>query len=768
MIVVGAILLYSIPSDYELALFHAMSFESDKAKPFIRRAATKEPNSAVTLRHLADVLEAQGKIDEAIALTEKLTKLKPRNRQYWDRLLRLLIWRGKEFEALQVREKLLESGLEPMSRKKMLELSQDFEWLQKYEDANRIYHRMRKLQLYSREDVNNILRVYFALRKVSEAEAFALEAREKGMVGQEVHLTLFWCLMELGIIQKATEHAALYLGAPPYEAKTAWMDTSYIAQLDPDTIKREQKFLKDLLWVYVDRGKQDLSLPFFRRVREVGALDKRLHYAFVDILIGLEEKDEAVSVLKDMVGTSRSLSAQDWFEIVQRFSQVGDKKTAASILETILNGRRPAFDDRGAFFKGGNLIFAQGSADTVVLQVTVRDRAVDAAQKIISNLKLHEKDRLKAYDLLVEIYDSQSEFKNSSYWLTKLLEDIRAKRIHLNPSSHLSVKERLAERWMWQSRPGQALSALAGTKFHALTPKGKAIRILALDEMSETKEAGWLLAQMTAEDRARLATEEQKRLYDLEDRWEKEQELLIQEREIATVSAAPSVTHYAIDNILEKPTYFVASSGLLRTPSQLAPSMGVSAHMGHRSDPWAMVVKGKTAYLMDNSQLYGAGTAGMEYRGKNFRAGAQAGYQGGGNYFNPQLDAEVGGTFFGMDYSSVTFHLAEALLDTSALVQNSVSETRLGTYFERGIGQWFSLAGSILGRLSHVGNMLSQGRGVEVSLRGGFGRRLRGGPWVYWLRWGTDNSTLSPLLVRQYSIVGGFGEFRWGGKLNMA
>ncbi|MBI4404445.1 MAG: hypothetical protein HY537_09805 [Deltaproteobacteria bacterium] len=374
-----------------------------------------------------------------------------------------------------------------------------------------------------------------------------------------------------------------------------------------------------------------------------------------------------------------------------------------------------------------------------------------------------DRDRLETYELLLQLYDGNGQNLKAIRLLEKWLSEIKAGKFTLKKEQIIELHEKLAERYTWNSQALQALNVLQSFEVSRLSPLGRAIKIISLDELGREDEARSLATSLRPDERVQLPQATLRRLSDLEGRTRTISSVSLPTDSLTADQNDFRTSH--VSSILDAPQFMQVASRVITTSEQTLPSLECEMHLGKKNLPHALLLRTSISQALPSSSAMGFLRAGHEYRTHSLRTRAEFGYQGGGSYFPLQIVGDVSGKWLLFDYASAYFDLAKVHATSQGLVSLGVTETRLGTYWERRFSSWIEATGDFVLRSTHLGHTLNQGRGIEGTARVGLGpapARWRLGPWFYFLRWGTDSAALRPLLVSQYTIGGIFGSIDWG------
>ncbi|MBI4404446.1 MAG: hypothetical protein HY537_09810 [Deltaproteobacteria bacterium] len=333
-------LCFALPTDFELARLRSLSYQSSDAEKLLRKSLVFHPNDPLIVRNLLDVLEKKGDVKEAIELSEQLTRLRPKNVAYWQRRIRLLEWAGLSLSAVRVREQMLRAGAEPYTRKALMKLVDDYEWLQRPADASRVLEEVWLHKIYEKDDIDDVIRLLLNTGKPDGAENFALESVKRGLTNQDVHLHLLWEFVERKKIERAIRQAAYYFGATAEEGEKAWENSTFFYALSDEQVSKHRKLIEDVGWLYINHGKPRLGALLIGRLESKQFLNLDTHFAFADLLIQLGETSEASGVFH-RISLRPSLRLKDWKKIARGFIATGEQEVATLILENILEGRTP-------------------------------------------------------------------------------------------------------------------------------------------------------------------------------------------------------------------------------------------------------------------------------------------------------------------------------------------------------------------------------------------------------------------------------------------
>ena len=120
-----ALIIYSIPNDYEMAVLRISSFQQGAARALLEKSAKTAPNDPQLIRHLAEAYEQEGRVEQATQQYRRLVELRPRNAAYLVSYIRVLQEMGLTRESLAMKERGLSSGLIAPSHDLWVEVARD-------------------------------------------------------------------------------------------------------------------------------------------------------------------------------------------------------------------------------------------------------------------------------------------------------------------------------------------------------------------------------------------------------------------------------------------------------------------------------------------------------------------------------------------------------------------------------------------------------------------------------------------------------------------
>jgi tetratricopeptide (TPR) repeat protein len=157
------IVYFSIPSKEQVGDLYYRSYLYKKAYQVFNSYYQQGTTRLTSLKHLRDIHLIYGRTGDAITVQKRLLALRPRNRQYQERLIELYQWSNQPFEQLKFKEAQLAQMTGAEHEQMLNQLGNDYRWLQRFKDADRIFAQLQKSNNLSY--LFNILNYYMATQQ---------------------------------------------------------------------------------------------------------------------------------------------------------------------------------------------------------------------------------------------------------------------------------------------------------------------------------------------------------------------------------------------------------------------------------------------------------------------------------------------------------------------------------------------------------------------------------------------------------------------------
>lgn len=690
-----ALIAYCIPTDLEMASLRFRSQQAGEAEFLLKKIIETKFQNGRAMRNLVDVLEYEGRIDEALLLMRQLVLLHPKNENYQNRLLGLLLENERFEEYWNKRLEIL-----PASESQAAETISDLLWSgtqkQYLEYFERIYRKSplgRENRLaYSRalsqsERWKQAEEVILADPVLADRDQLAFDFnRDRGDPRRAFY---FW----------KKNWGLEFKGGGKFELQADFLKK----------IKESPAQFEDSLWWIVTQ-RENLSSEL--TINELVLFLEDFSYKFqkqswretaLQICFKSKLLQNARALLERWEIQLKGNDWNSWRLLAKYYIQAGVPARASRILKAILNQKDPRVD-----LKSSSLFWHK--IDSWIHKYVFSEAIASTLPRRWN--KKESIERSQDYWQLVESFDAAADSKQSVQTLYQFWNEIKSGALRLGYTDKVKVLSALTSHLIWISQFDEVLRLASSIEKYSSETSEKNLA-LARKELSQSHVESQV---QTMKDKLRAVIQ----------KWEGQH--------------TPDFTSASMDVSTQIPlshqspwSFTLNAQGLAFVDLDHAQAQST---VGLRYD----ANQGNWGFQLD----------------AGYRSGFSKTYL---SPYHPKANASLFGSPWGFTYIIVGLNGAKALAATREQARYGISESQAFIYAERRISPWVDLAFEAATRRTHEGSDLNAGAGSEIGARIGIGPStwfLNPGAWGYFVRWSQRGShdELSNVMLRRSTLAG--------------
>ncbi len=754
------LLIFAIPSDFEIGIFSAKSYRHDIAEGLLQKKHSLMVSDARSLRELSDVLEAQGKVNEAISILYKLVDIKPKNQSYWKRLSDLESWVGNQLGAVQAQEKYLRLNKGGLKKEDFISLARSYNWIDSEVNANRLYKEALLNNITTEEIADAAISSHFTAKEDQSVLHQVQAAISSGSLSNEYHGKIMEAYISKRNWKSATFHAAMALDIDETKAKEVWQDPAILFNAPPEVIQKNRATIERLQDIYAAADRIPASIKLFRARKEASLLSFTDHLLFIDTLDSTKNRRSAIQELNQLCRKD-GFSNDEWRQIAKRYLWMGVPKQSTSILEGLVFGTRPNCLNLKKNRTIKTIKVISDFISTYSAQ-RKRQRSRKSSKRIINPT---EKE-FAVYQELLESYDAQSDHKSSIRLIRKILA---SQKIKISKSQRDELLERLVERYSWLNRNKSITKVLRRKKSRFLSAKTQLIYIKALYYTGQYR----ILRKLTRNKKPPkgLDQSQRKQWRDIYARL-KTRDAEARRQRIASKNETlqeefESIAEYyrPLDPLNEKYQNSLSVEGNWIGPRNDAVLISGIEYTHRFEERFDALKFNLAAEIVPKSSMDTFILFGLSQQYSDSAWWLQAGAAIGTSQIVPRMVVGHSGKWVASRYSSIELQIAEPVKAGESFFRDGISENSITYYEEREFSKRWLSTSEIKLRSTNHSKQFNRAKGGHLSNRTGYqvlkNERLTTGSWLYFNRWTTDDSILLNKFSRKNTTIGAFVTYEY-------
>jgi len=329
---VAVVTVFSVPSKLKLGMIYFHSYKYEKAFEYFNAVKAFDDDNVHALKKIKEYFLIQGDTKKALELQKKLVSIKPKNLNYLIELEKLYDWNLMPYERLKVIERRAAiSKTKAEEEKLLLQAANGYRWLRKYEDANRVFSRLKKV-----DDIGfkkELIDYFLATRQIDNA----IELLEEYTLSQNTSFNYNDFLSQAYLLKNNHQGALkqeLILFLNDKTAGKYIFTDRFLEKVPKKDILKKINHLERILFHYSELGSVAVIDKIHTKLLNTVPEDAGIRFMVAESRYKNNQKEEAYKLYKTLTGIS-VMKDMILLDVSRRFSEMDKHWEAINVLKRL-------------------------------------------------------------------------------------------------------------------------------------------------------------------------------------------------------------------------------------------------------------------------------------------------------------------------------------------------------------------------------------------------------------------------------------------------